>query len=188
MRRDQAIEILARFRGDAISVATMQAAAPWHDAGQAKGDHVDASGCMGSAASLGLGLALGRPERKVIVLDGDGSLLMQLGSLVTIAGLAPANLFHFVFDNGVYESSGNQRVPGHGVFDFPTLARGAGYREAHDFTSANEFGEGLPRILAARGPVFVRLAIEVETATPRWPGVRMAEQVKALRGRLAGGA
>ena len=61
---------------------------------------------MGSASSIGLGLALARPERKILVLDGDGCLLMQLGSLVTIAALAPANFYHVIFENGRYETSG----------------------------------------------------------------------------------
>ena len=69
---------------------------------------------MGSASTIGLGIALAQPQRKVIVVDGDGSLLMQLGSLVTIAGAAPANFFHFVFENGVYETSGVAAVAGRG--------------------------------------------------------------------------
>ena len=67
---------------------------------------------MGGASSLGLGLALARPDRRVIVFDGDGSLLMQLGSLATIAGAAPRNLVHFLFKNGVYHTSGAQGIPG----------------------------------------------------------------------------
>ena len=101
MERSEAIDILAEGRGDAISVATMQSASPWYEAGQSDGDHVDASACMGSASSLGLGLAIARPDRKVMVLDGDGSLLMQLGSLVSIAESSPANFYHFVFANGL---------------------------------------------------------------------------------------
>ena len=79
MERQEAIDILAEGRGDAISVPTMQSVFPWHEAGQGDVLNVDASQCMGSASTLGLGLALARPDRKVMVLDGDGSLLMQLG-------------------------------------------------------------------------------------------------------------
>ena len=67
---------------------------------------------MGGASSLGLGMALARPDRRVLVLDGDGSLLMQLGSLATVAGAAPRNLVHFLFKNGVYHTSGAQGIPG----------------------------------------------------------------------------
>ena len=84
MERQEAIEILAEGRRGAISVPTMQSVFPWHEAGQGDILNVDASQCMGSAATIGLGLALAQPKRKVMVLDGDGSLLMQLGSLVTV--------------------------------------------------------------------------------------------------------
>lgn len=185
MKRQHAIEALARHRAGCISVATMQAAAPWKDAGQAAQDHLDASGCMGSASSLGLGLALGRPDRKVIVLDGDGSLLMQLGSLVTIASLGARNLYHFVFCNGTYESSGNQPIPGLGLTDFCALARAAGYSFAARYGDAEKLDRALPEILTELGPALLQLDIDVELDNPRWPGVPMAGQVKALQQRLA---
>ncbi|MGH9847109.1 MAG: thiamine pyrophosphate-dependent enzyme [Blastocatellia bacterium] len=113
MRRQEAIAALARRRDGAISVAAMQAIMAWHAAGQGATDHLDALGCMGSASSLGLGIALACPGRKVMVLDGDGCVLMQLGSLVTIAAESPPNFYHFVFENGRYETSGNQPAGGY---------------------------------------------------------------------------
>lgn len=186
MQKQEAIAILSRHRGDAISVATMQAAAPWKDAGQTSADHlhVDASGCMGSASSIGLGLAIGVPGRKVIVLDGDGSLLMQLGTLVTVASRRPANFYHVVFSNGLYESSGNQPIPGHGLLDFTALAKAAGYRDGIRFSTAEEFDRDLPHVLSLTGPVLIDLEIARDDATPRWPGVSMAGQVQTLRERL----
>ncbi|HCH35717.1 MAG TPA: hypothetical protein DEU64_03545, partial [Dehalococcoidia bacterium] len=80
MERQEAIDLLAEGRSGAIAVATMQSIYPWHQAEQAEYLHIDASQCMGSAASIGLGLAMARPDKRVMVLDGDGSLLMQLGS------------------------------------------------------------------------------------------------------------
>ena len=185
MERQEAIDILARGREGAVSVATMQAVAPWHDAGQAEADHIDATQCMGSASSIGLGLALARPDRKVMVLDGDGSLLMQLGSLVTISGAAPANLYHFVFANGLHQSTGNQPLPAQGVFDWCALALAAGYRKAVRIEQAEDLIEQLPGIWAAEGPVLVELAIAREDTEPRWAGVPMAGQVVALKERLA---
>ena len=67
---------------------------------------------MGKASSVGLGVALARPDVRVLVLDGDGSLLMNLGSLVTIASQAPKNLVHVVFDGATYDTSGAQPTPG----------------------------------------------------------------------------
>lgn len=185
MLKQEAIDILARGRGGAISVSTMQSSAPWHDAGQGRSLHIDAAGCMGSASSLGLGLALGRPDRKVIVLDGDGSLLMQLGALVTIAASRAKNFYHFVFANGVYETSGNQPLPGQGLFDFCALAKGAGYANVFAFAEAGEFANSVAHILASDGPVLVRLDIARDDAPPRFPSTRIAEQVVALRAELA---
>jgi phosphonopyruvate decarboxylase len=188
MLKREAIEILASQRGNCLSVATMQAAAPWHKAGQGTGHHIDAVACMGSASSLGLGLAVGTPERKVMVLDGDGSLLMQLGSLVTIGSQAPKNFYHFVFANGLYESSGNQPVPGGDRFDWCTLASGAGYREVRRFDAAPEFRAALPDVLALSGPVLIELRIERDDAPPSWPGVPMAKMVSAMKQTLTGAA
>ncbi len=185
MERSEAIDILAEGRGDAISVATMQSASPWYEAGQSDGDHVDASACMGSASSLGLGLAIARPDRKVMVLDGDGSLLMQLGSLVSIAESSPANFYHFVFANGLNQSTGNQPVPGQGKFDWTALALASGYRHAMKIEAAEDLIEQLPQILELEGPVLIDLTIAREETPPRFPGIPMAGQVAKLKQRLA---
>jgi len=183
MQREEAIAALAAVRDGALSVATMQTVLAWHEAGQAATDHVDNMGCMGTASALGLGLALAQPDRRVMVLDGDGSLLMQLGSLVTIAGAAPPNYYHFVFDNGLYETTGNQPLPAR--VDFCGLARSAGYRDAVSFDRADALREALPGIFASEGPILVRLAIAREDGPIRWPRVKMADQVVALKERLA---
>src|SRR5205085_9685075 len=112
-------------------------------------------GCMGSASSIALGIALAQPQRRVIVVDGDGSLLMQLGSLVTIAGAATSNLFHFVFENGVYETSRSQPLPGEGRFDLAEMARAAGYASVETFDDSGVFAEALPGLVRQHGPVFV---------------------------------
>ena len=82
---------------------------------------------MGLASSMGLGIALAKPRHKVVVIDGDGSLLMNLGTLSTMARYRPGNLVHIVFDNAIYAISGAQPTPG-GV-DFAALFRDAGYAD-----------------------------------------------------------
>ena len=185
MERQEAIDILAEGRDDAISVATMQSVFPWQEAGQSELLHVDASQCMGSASSLGLGLALAQPRRKVMVLDGDGSLLMQLGSLVTISESAPPNLYHFVFANGLNQSTGNQPVPGLGKFDWVALAKASGYKHALRIAEAEELIERLPEIWTLEGPVLIELAIAREEGPARWTGVPMSTQAAALKAQLA---
>ncbi|MDH5256135.1 MAG: thiamine pyrophosphate-dependent enzyme, partial [Gammaproteobacteria bacterium] len=84
-------------------------------------------GSMGCAVSLALGLAIARPERRVIAIDGDGAALMRLGALTTVAAERPPNLVHVLIDNGRHESTGGQATVSPGV-DFCAIASGAGYR------------------------------------------------------------
>src|SRR5262245_55776150 len=105
MKPEDVLRALAANRGSAICIPTMTTAPAWRAI--APDDlSVGCVGFMGGASALGLGLALGCPDRRVVVFDGDGSLLMQLGSLATIAGAAPRNLTHLVFKNGVYHTYG----------------------------------------------------------------------------------
>ena len=192
MRRRDAIAALVDERADAITITTEQAIGAWRAAVAEPAneipDHLDIVGCMGSASTIGLGIALARPDRRVIVVDGDGSLLMQLGSLVTIAGAAPANFFHFVFENGVYETSGSQPLPAEGRFDLAQMARAAGYAVVAQFDDAQQFAGALPGVLRQRGPVFVSVRTEPEDGflVRSSAGTRLDLQVERLRARLAG--
>jgi len=106
MRRDDCLKALLPHVADDVVVSVYSTAFDWI---RVRRDHplnYNSVGAMGLASSHGLGLALARPDRRVVVLDGDGSLLMNLGSLVTIANAAPANLYHFVSQNGSYEANG----------------------------------------------------------------------------------
>jgi sulfopyruvate decarboxylase subunit beta len=118
-----------------------------------------AHGAMGLASSHALGLALGRPDIRVIVLDGDGSLLMNIGTLVTAAEAAPRNFYHFVCENGNYEANGGHPIPGRGKVSFAGLARSAGYSNVHEFSDLKIFEQQIGSILAEPGPVFVDLKI-----------------------------
>ena len=102
----------------------------------------------------------------MIVFDGDGSLCMQLGSLPTIAGVAPRNLTHLLFKNNVYHTSGSQVTPGAEVLDWVMMAKGAGYREAFAVTTLAELERRLPTILNGDGPIFVELHTTLAEKTP----------------------
>lgn len=190
MRRAEAVAALVAARGDAITVTTEQAIGAWRAAVREPPneipDHLDIVGCMGSASTIGLGIALAQPGRKVIVVDGDGSLLMQLGSLVTIAGAAPPNLYHFVFENGVYETSGSQPLPAEGRSDLTQMARAAGYADAVRFDDATSFGAALPQLLRRRGPLFISVRTEAEDGyrVRSSAGTRLDLQMHNLRARL----
>ncbi len=194
MRRNEAIAALvpqARAAG-AVTITTEQAIGAWRAAEPGPlnetPDHLEIVGCMGSASTIGLGIALARPDRTVLVVDGDGSLLMQLGSLVTIAGAAPPNLVHMVFENGVYETSGSQPLPGEGQFDLAAMARAAGYAFVASFDSVGAFADTLPDLLRTRGPVFVSVRTEPEDGflVRSSAGAQLDRQMHALRARLGG--
>ncbi len=123
---------------------------------------------MGKASSVGLGLALAQPDRNVVVFDGDGCLLMNLGTMVTIARAAPKNLVHIVLENGVYALTGAQPVPSAGVGDIPAMAKAAGYSHVHRFTELDDFRRALPGILAEDGPSLVSLDTVVEVIPLGW--------------------
>lgn len=187
MKRAEALEVLAAQKGDGVSVATMRAIPDWYEAGGAPELHLDNQGCMGAAASFGLGLALAQPERRVFVLDGDGSLLMQLGGLASIAGAAPPNFYHFVLVNGVYETSGHQPTPGSDRVDFAAMALGAGYQAAYEFDDVAVLRERLPSVLQQAGPVLVALRVEPDYERRNLaPGQRPADQSGYLRSQLVG--
>ena len=157
--RTEAVQALAQARGDMLSVVTMQAVDPWNSLGQADDRNFNVVGCMGSAAAVALGLALARPCDRVLVLDGDGSLLMQLASLVSVADRQPPNFYHAVFENGIYETSGGQSIPGRRTASLSRVALASGYRNAHRFSSVEQLNDGLEDCLREQGPVFISLVI-----------------------------
>ena len=160
-----AVKLLDSKREDSVFVATMNANnVNFGLPSVSTNEELDfpLSGAMGKASSLGLGLALAQPQRKVMVLDGDGSLLMNLGAMVTLTSKAPSNVYHFLFDNGVYAVTGGQPVPGAGKADWADMARAAGYAATFDFDNIEDLTTGIDEVLSANGPVFVRLAIKPE--------------------------
>jgi phosphonopyruvate decarboxylase len=187
MKPEEVLSVIAAARGDAICVPTMTTGPAWRTL--APDDlSVACVGFMGGASSLGLGLALARPERRVIVFDGDGSLLMQLGSLATVAGARPRNLVHLLFKNGVYHTSGAQEIPGGLTVDFVAMARGAGYRGALAIHDIAELRRRLPELLKAEGPILVELHTTLADQTPMTArgGTPFPQQIETLRARLLG--
>ena len=184
----------AARRSDDIVVTTMGAAREWMALGTKPLDLVFVPSSMGQATSLGLGLALARPDRRIIVANGDGSMLMNLGSLVTIAAAAPVNLVVILFANGVYEVTGAQPIPGAATarsagtnVDFVGMARASGFGSLFRFSELGEWTAGLPMVLAAPGPVFavVDVAPVPGAPGPRSPGPasgRARTFMAALRG------
>jgi thiamine pyrophosphate-dependent acetolactate synthase large subunit-like protein len=185
----RAIELFGRHRTDQVVVTTMSSARAWPRVSQRPELDLPLLECMGKASSLGLGIALACPERGVIVLDGDGSLLTNLGALVTIAGLAPRNLIHVVLQGGTYDTSGGHPTPDQGRLDFAGLAQAAGYREAVTIDDAASLDSALPKLLRSVGPTFICLRVNTRWASGEMPegGTRQACAVvqRALVGPAA---
>jgi sulfopyruvate decarboxylase alpha subunit len=112
-------------------------------------------GSMGMASSIGLGIALARPERRVVVCDGDGSLLMNLGSLATIAVTRPANLTMVIWDNGEYGTTGGQKSATAFGADLAGVASALGIPVVTTVATREEFGRELDRVGASAGPAVV---------------------------------
>jgi thiamine pyrophosphate-dependent acetolactate synthase large subunit-like protein len=124
-------------------------------------------GSMGLSASIGLGVALAQPGRRVFALEGDGSLLMNLGCLATIAALAPPNLTVIVWVNGAYQITGNQPAATADATDVVAVARGAGIESSAWVRDEPDFARAVERALHLPGPHFIAARIDQSPGTGR---------------------
>jgi thiamine pyrophosphate-dependent acetolactate synthase large subunit-like protein len=185
MQRDACFHVLKRHLTDEIVVATYTSAHDWIAIAPRDLNYFS-TGAMGLASSHALGLALGCPERRVVVLDGDGSLCMNLGTLITIAAAGPRNLIHCVSHNGTYEANGGHPLPSRKV-DFAGLARAAGYKHACTISDVAAFEAQIGGLLTMEGPVFVELMVVPGAAYPiDYPNLYRADRREALKAALAG--
>ena len=136
-------------------------------------------GSMGLASSIGLGIALKNPKRKIFVFDGDGNILMNLGSLTTIGSLKPKNFFHIVFDNSKHASTGGQ--PTNSKFiKIENIAKECGYR--HNFKVENK--EDIKKIVKKAGKLTGPIMILIKIKSGGKVGGRMKESPIKLKKRF----
>ena len=121
-------------------------------------------GSMGLAIPIALGVAIAQPQRHAIALEGDGSLLMQLGCLATVAQLAPKNLTMVVWDNGIYQITGSQPTPGAAHADLVAIARGAGLANSAWAADEDDFDRLLAAALHDGGPSLIAVRIDGKPA------------------------
>ena len=181
-------------RDDDIVITTMGAAREWMMLGPRDTDLVFVPSSMGQATSVALGLALAQPKRRVIVVNGDGSMLMNLGSLVSITAAAPANLVVILADNGVYEVTGSQPTPGAAAgrvsgtsVDFAAMAKACGFQSVYQFATSAEWTRAIKGVLSETGPTFVAVDVVSVPGTPgpRSPGPAAA-RAKAFMASIRG--
>jgi len=147
-------------------------------------------GSMGLACPIALGVALAQPERGVIALEGDGSILMSLGCLTTIATVRPRNLTIVIWDNGVYQITGKQPTATGGVTDIVAVARGAGLANSEWVRDAQHFEQLIDRRFDNGGPMLLAAKIDDKPGvaqTPRDPMLIRSRFMKGL-GTGRGGA
>ena len=113
-------------------------------------------GSMGHTSSIAAGFATARPERRVICLDGDGSMIMHMGAMAIIGNMKPENLLHIVINNGVHDSVGGQSTVGLDI-DMPAIAKACGYRNALCVQEANRIREAIERLWTMSGPAFLEV-------------------------------
>jgi len=146
-------------------------------------------GSMGLTVPIAMGVALAQPERGVIALEGDGSILMSLGCLSTVATVAPRNLTIVIWDNGLYQITGKQKSATGAATDIVAVARGAGIAESHWVTDEAHFERLIERRYDEGGPVL--LAVKIDDApgvgqTPRDPALIRNRFMKGLGTSRAG--
>ena len=126
-------------------------------------------GSMGLTAPIALGVALAQPKRRVFALEGDGSILMQLGSLATIAAVNPRNLTIIVWDNGLYQITGSQPTATAAAADVVEIARGAGIAQSAWADDEEDFERLVEGALNGDGPWFIAARIDGKAPTAQTP-------------------
>src|ERR671918_2537945 len=159
MRRFDCLTVLAAAANDALIVTSAGATTlEWNALRPSDGNFRVRT--LGLCSSIALGMALGLPHRKVIALDGDGSLLMNLCTLPTIARMQPKNLIHIVFDNQVYEASGCGETATAGGADLVRIALGAGIENASWAHSVDAFAAAVSDAMNRNQLVFIGAKVE----------------------------
>ncbi len=191
----ESLRILHAARSDEVVITTMSTAREWTELPSHPLDLVYVPSSMGQASALGLGMALAQPNRRIVVCNGDGCTLMNLGSLVSITAAAPKNLVLLVFDNEVYEITGGQgtaaaqqrRADGASL-DYAQMARACGFQKVHVIENCQQWEEQVGQLLSEEGPVFgwLKVAPVPGGAGPRSPGPgpqRARANAAALQGQ-----
>jgi thiamine pyrophosphate-dependent acetolactate synthase large subunit-like protein len=160
--RRQVVAAILKERGDALIVAGL--GAPCFDV-MACGDNplnFYTWGAMGGTAMIGLGLALAQPKRRVLVITGDGDMLMAMGSFATIGAKQPKNLAIIVMDNEHYGETGMQQTHTQLGTEFAGVAKATGFRAASTIYTGTELKSWVPRIHREEGPLFVGVKVAID--------------------------
>ncbi|WP_151702630.1 phosphonopyruvate decarboxylase [Nitrincola alkalilacustris] len=164
LTREMALATLLELSGDDLVVSTTGKTSREvfelrASKGEAQRDFLTV-GAMGHTASIALGVALGNPDKRVICIDGDGSLLMHLGALPIIGSLKPANLIHVLLNNGAHESVGGQPTVAHSL-DFHAITMACGYSGYRQASTTDEIAQAWASLSGSSGPALLEITIAV---------------------------
>lgn len=119
-------------------------------------------GSMGHSSAIAMGISMFKPNRQVLCLDGDGSVIMHMGALASIGQNAPENFKHIIFNNGAHDSVGGQPTDAIGEnFSFNAVARGCGYKETFNAQTKEEIREGVEKLRASKGPSLLEIKCSI---------------------------
>lgn len=189
MSCEAAIQVLIDHRTSRqIVITNMMTARIWPTMSQHPLDFNYLSSTMGGAVPLGLGLALARPEYEVVVLSGDGSLLMNLGCLATVVASRVTNLTIVVMDNGLYEVTGGQKTAGRTApICYTAMAAAAGFAVTKEFRTIDEWRNFRSLQWPSSGPALISLSVQpVLKSTPRFMDTKVDQELKRLQVLLSG--
>ena len=159
MKANECMQVLAKHRGDAVVVCALgMAANEWWSETKSE-DSFYMHGGMGFAASFALGLALSVPDTPVWVINSDGGLCMNTGTLLTEAGQQPRNMKHFVVDNQCYQTVENMPMVNQDGADYTAIARGAGIQQAVTIENLADLERRMPQIEPANVQVSGRVTL-----------------------------
>ena len=184
----EAIKAIVPWRGNAVVVSASTALRQWSVMSDRRELDVDLSDSMGRAPSVALGIALAQAGRKVLVLDTDSALRTNLDSLVTVGGLKPENLAHFLFEDSTNLSTGGLPIPGLGQINYRALAEDAGYSQTYQFDNLEDLVLNLEDVMAQAGPVLVSLKVTYGVELPDYPSRTTGESLKTVKETLELGA
>ncbi|MGE3271901.1 MAG: thiamine pyrophosphate-dependent enzyme [Chloroflexota bacterium] len=160
MKSLEAVQLLHQHLGDALVVSSLGTPSYLlHAAGDRTGNFY-LWAAMGMASSTGLGLAMAQPDRRIVVLDGDGAAMMNLGSMVTVATRQPQNLLWMILENGAFLETGGQPIASHGPADLVGLAQAAGIQQAARASEPAALADLLKAGLTQTGPSLVVARVE----------------------------
>jgi thiamine pyrophosphate-dependent acetolactate synthase large subunit-like protein len=163
VRSLEAAQILHERLGDALVVTSLGTPSYLMHAAGDRGRSFYMWGAMGMASSAGLGLAIARPNERVVVVDGDGAAVMNLGGMVTVGARSPKNLLWVILENGVFLETGGQPIATHGSADLVEIAKGAGIPRAARAETPDDLGALLDQAFTEPGPTLIVARVERDT-------------------------